>query len=326
MKNIKALYCLTSYNSLSKCILNIDKPLNVNSIEIIKKIKEKFNKLRIFSSLIFNKGVSGCLVCFFQNSKNNLTSFVKGEYKIISVIKLNTKIVNQTNFTLKYFKKNFYQSNRSYLNKNQIKFVNIKISFVKNVILKPRKIICILKSKNKILLGSLDLTLSLILRKNCHFNEARKINIGILTENDNLIIFQDFTDLVWTLNFWKTCMRLPSLLLPVQFVLKTLKRIVVKNSVVNSLCYGSNLAINGISAIEENIQKAEYVLILTQRKEIIAIGEITFNSKIMLKCSKGNIVILRNIIMNKNFYPKKWKWGSRTSLQKLSNSLKTHFF
>jgi len=301
--------------------------MNVNSSDIIKKIKEKFNKIKIFSNLNLKSSVSGCLVLFFQKSKNNLNSLITSDYKVVSVIKINSKELHQTKSLVKYFKRNFYQSNSSFSNRNQLRSMNIKSFFIENFTLKPGKSICFLQSENNIIPGYTDLSLGLIFRKSCKITEIRKIKVGFLTEKDNLILFQDFTDLLWTLNFWKKFIKLHSVLIPIQFIIKTLKRIIVKNSTINSLCYGSNLTVNGILAIEENIQKGENVLILTQRKEIVAIGETTFNSKIIIKNSKGNCVILKSILMKKNLYPKKWRLGSYSALKHISNSVKTvHVF
>jgi len=48
-----------------------------------------------------------------------------------------------------------------------------------------------------------------------------------------------------------------------------------------------------------------------------------FSSKIFLKNSKGIIVILKNVLMEKNRYPKKWAYGTKSCLKQISNSMKT---
>ena len=304
-------------------LLNIDKPLNVSSLEIARKTKEKINKKKIFSYFFLNKGISGCLVMFFQKSGGILSSIINDVYEIISVIKIKNEGKSKKEKLWKCFKENIYQSYSSLSNRHKIKFVNIKFYLENNFNLESGVIIYFFKSDKKISLKFLNSSLGLIFRKNFFISEIRQIKIGFLTEDDNIIIFQDFIDTRWNLSFWRDFFNFKNLFIPIQFALRSLKRIIIKDSAINSLCYGSNLRVEGILAIEENFEKDQKVLLVTKKKEIIAIGKMNFSSKIILKNSKGIIVILKNVLMEKNRYPKKWAYGTKSCLKQISSSMKT---
>ena len=80
---------------------------------------------------------------------------------------------------------------------------------------------------------------------------------------------------------------------------------------------------SGILEIEKNIEKGEEVLLITQKKEIIGLGEIKFNTEIIYKNLSGIIVKVKNILMEKNYYPKKWNFGPNCCLKKLTKSIRT---
>ena len=304
-------------------LLNIDKPLNVSSLEIAKKTKEKIKQKKIFSYFFLNKGISGCLVMFFQKSGGILSSIINDVYEIISVIKIKNEVKSKKEKLWKCFKENIYQSYSSLSNRHKIKFVNIKFYLENNFNLESGVILYFFKSDKKISLKFLNLSLGLIFRKNFFISETRQIKIGFLTEDDNIIVFQDFIDTRWNLSFWRDFFNFKNLFIPIQFALRSLKRIIIKDSAINSLCYGSNLRVEGILAIEENFEKDQKVLLVTKKKEIIAIGKMNFSSKIILKNSKGIIVILKNVLMEKNRYPKKWAYGTKSCLKQISSSMKT---
>jgi len=79
----------------------------------------------------------------------------------------------------------------------------------------------------------------------------------------------------------------------------------------------------GILAIEKNIEKGEIVALITQKKEIVALGKINFNSNVFSFGYDGVVIILRKIFMKKNHYPKSWKLGINASLKQILCSIKT---
>lgn len=317
-----------SINNRIEGIVNIDKPLNTNSLEITTKIKKKTRKKKIFSKSFLDKESSGCLLVYFQKSKFQFSSIIENSFKILTLISTEFNCIKGNNIMVKYLKGNFYQSINYNMNKRKFKLQNIRCSLVNSIDWYKGKIVCFFNinaddfDNFKI---SLNFNLGLIFRKNCFVNENRRINVGVITENENLIVFQDLIDILWNLNFWKNFNNFQKLLIPIPFVLRHLKKIVVKDSAINSICYGSNLMSNGILATEEDIPKGQRVILVTKKKEIIALGEMCYSIEILFKNYQIKAVVIKNVLMKKNVYSKKWGFGYNNSLKKINNSIKTSY-
>jgi H/ACA ribonucleoprotein complex subunit 4 len=301
-------------------LLNLDKPLNINSTEIIKKLKEIIKRKKIFPHFFQRINASGCLIISFSKFRNSLNIISRIIYRTVCVITTKHSNKNSSGVLEKYLKKDLYFTEDFLLNKRKIKIMEIK-SFLNNNSKKKKNIfILFLKSKFKNLS---HLGFDLIFKKKCNLNEIRQIKIGPISENDNLHNLHNIIDILWDLNFWKYSLNFHHLLIPNEFILKPLKRIIVKDSTVNSLCYGSNLMIGGAIEIERNISKGEEVLLITKKKEIIGCGEMNFNSEIISENLIGILVTLKQIIMKKNLYPKKWNLGTKFSYRKIIKSIGT---
>jgi H/ACA ribonucleoprotein complex subunit 4 len=59
---------------------------------------------------------------------------------------------------------------------------------------------------------------------------------------------------------------------PLEVLLTNYKRIVVKDSSVNAICYGAKLMIPGILRYDDGISVNEEIVLMTTKGEAIAIG------------------------------------------------------
>ena len=139
---IKRMIFPISINNPIEGIVNIDKPLNTNSLEIITKIKKKTKKKKIFSKSFFDKEFSGCLLVYFQKSKVQFSSIIENSFKILSLISTEFNCIKENNIMVRYLKGNFYQNITYNLNKRKFKLLNIRCSLVNNINVYKGKIVC----------------------------------------------------------------------------------------------------------------------------------------------------------------------------------------
>ncbi len=135
-------------------------------------------------------------------------------------------------------------------------------------------------------------------------SELRRTKVGLFNEN-NLVFLQDLID---EYVFWKEEKenRLNEILLPIEEGIKHLEKIYVKDSAVNSLCYGSPLGTSGISKLTSDIKRNQLVAILTLKGELVALGKSLMDSQEILN-KEGTAVKLERVFMEKDTYPKLWK-------------------
>ena len=60
--------------------------------------------------------------------------------------------------------------------------------------------------------------------------------------------------------------------MPLEILLTSYKRLVVKDSAVNAICYGAKFMIPGLLRFENDIDVGEEVVLMTTKGEAIALG------------------------------------------------------
>jgi len=60
--------------------------------------------------------------------------------------------------------------------------------------------------------------------------------------------------------------------MPLEILLTTFKRVVVKDSCVNAICYGAKLMIPGVLRYDSKIEVNEEIVLITTKGEAIAVA------------------------------------------------------
>ncbi len=137
--------------------------------------------------------------------------------------------------------------------------------------------------------------------------ELRRTRVSQFNEDSNLVKMHDLVD---AYAMWKERgddSKLHRILMPIEYVLSELKSVVIRDSAVDALCHGAQLAIPGILEISHGITKGDFVGIYTQKGEIVALAEAMLSESEIVENTKGFAFQLRRIIMAPNTYPKNWR-------------------
>ena len=100
-----------------------------------------------------------------------------------------------------------------------------------------------------------------------------------------------------------------TLLRPLEDMLVDLPKIEVKDSAVDAICHGADLAIPGVSAVSKELKRGQLVSLLSGQGECIALGRATIDASEIInkKNEKGKAVKLERVIMERGTYPREWK-------------------
>ncbi|HXV38201.1 MAG TPA: RNA-guided pseudouridylation complex pseudouridine synthase subunit Cbf5, partial [Nitrosopumilaceae archaeon] len=122
----------------------------------------------------------------------------------------------------------------------------------------------------------------------------------------NLVTMHELADAfaLWEEN--KDDSKLLRLLQPIEHALSEIKSVIIRDSAVDALCHGAQLAIPGILAISPNLKKGDLVAIYTQKGEAVALAEALLSESEIQDTTKGYAFQTRRIIMAPNTYPKNW--------------------
>jgi len=244
---------------LKNSILNIDKPNHLNFYEIIKWIENFFNtpKVKILRNLTAK--FDGCCVIFLNNS--------------VCIVDIQTKIEKRASvnvfefvYSTKSIKKNLlynFQKIRNIFVKNISNFlpgIKQKIKLDKFFSLsikefKKKKCISSFICNSHTCFKDLEIYFYSICSFKCRIHESRQIYSGYLSENQNLTNFHDLIDSEWLYSSKKIDFYIKKITMPMEVAAVSFRRVVIKFSSVNSICYGAALKTRGIIRTEDVIKK-----------------------------------------------------------------------
>jgi H/ACA ribonucleoprotein complex subunit 4 len=137
--------------------------------------------------------------------------------------------------------------------------------------------------------------------------ELRRTRVDQFYETDGLVTLHELANAfaLWEENKDET--RLMQMIKPVEYALSELKSVVIRDSAVDAMCHGAQLAIPGVLKISPNLKKGDLVGIYTQKGEAVALAESTMSEEEIRDATKGYAFETKRIIMAPNTYPKKWR-------------------
>ncbi|KAG5094420.1 hypothetical protein JHK84_050008 [Glycine max] len=84
---------------------------------------------------------------------------------------------------------------------------------------------------------------SLLLGVGSHMQELRRVKFGIMGEKDNMVTMHDVMDAQWVYDNYRDETYLRRVVMPLEILLTSYKRLVVNDFVVNAICYGAKFMI-----------------------------------------------------------------------------------
>ncbi|WJX68808.1 centromere/microtubule-binding protein cbf5 [Trifolium repens] len=158
--------------------------------------------------------------------------------------------------------------------------------------------------------------LGLILGVGGHMQELRRVRSGIMGEKDNMVSMHDVMDAQWINDNNRDETYLRRVVMPLEVLLTSYKRLVVKDSAVNAICYGAKLMVPGLLRFENDIEAGEEVVLMTTKGEAIALGIAEMTTAVMATCDHGVVAKIKRVVMDRDTYPRKWGLGPRASMKK----------
>merc|ERR1739844_386529 len=94
------------------------------------------------------------------------------------------------------------------------------------------------------------------------------------------------------------------------------KRIIMKDSAVNAICYGAKILLPGVLRYEDGIEFGEEIVVCTTKGEAICLGIAQMTTATMASCDHGIVAKIKRVVMERDLYPKKWGLGPKASVKK----------
>jgi len=137
--------------------------------------------------------------------------------------------------------------------------------------------------------------------------ELRRTRVDQFYESDGLVTLHELANAFSLWEEKKDESKLMKMIKPVEYALSELKSVVIRDSAVDAMCHGAQLAIPGILQISPNLKKGDIVGIYTQKGEVVALAESTMPEEEIRDATKGYAFETKRIIMAPETYPRKWR-------------------
>ncbi|MFX1274869.1 MAG: RNA-guided pseudouridylation complex pseudouridine synthase subunit Cbf5 [Promethearchaeota archaeon] len=141
-----------------------------------------------------------------------------------------------------------------------------------------------------------------------HMLELRRTRVGPFKEEDNLITLQDLKDAYMIYQKEGEDKYLMKFIYPMEKMVSHLPKIFVRDSAVDALCHGANLAAAGCCYIDARINTGMQIAYMTLKKELIGFGIASKNAMAILKAKSGIVAKTDKIFMNRGTYP---RWSEK---------------
>ena len=137
--------------------------------------------------------------------------------------------------------------------------------------------------------------------------ELRRTRVDQFRESDGLVTLHELANAFSLWEEKRDESKLRNMIKPIEFALSQIKSVVVRDSAVDAMCHGAQLAIPGVLQISSNLKKGDVVGIYTQKGEVVALAESMMSEGEIQDATKGYAFETKRIIMAPDTYPRKWR-------------------
>lgn len=146
--------------------------------------------------------------------------------------------------------------------------------------------------------------------------ELRRVRSGVLSEDYNMVTMHDVLDAQHVYDTTKDETYLRRVVMPLEVLLTGYKRIVVKDSAVNAICYGAKFMIPGLLRFADGIEVGTEVVLMTTKGEAIAMAIAQMTTAVMATVDHGVVAKIKRVIMERDVYPRRWGLGPMAQRKK----------
>lgn len=305
---------------ISSGVINLDKPSNPSSHEVVAWMKRILRCEKTGHSGTLDPKVTGCLIVCIDRATRLVKSQQGAGKEYVCVIRLHDKLPGgQVQFARALESLTGALFQRPPLIsavKRQLRIRTIHesklIEFDNDRHLGVFWVSC----EAGTYIRTLCVHLGLLLGVGAHMQELRRVRSGAMDENKGLVTLHDVLDAQWQMDNTRDESYLRKVISPLETLLTSYKRIVVKDSAVNAVCYGAKLMLPGLLRYESGIEVHDEVVLMTTKGEAIALAIAQMSTVEMSTCDHGVVAKIKRCIMERDLYPRRWGLGPLASEKK----------
>lgn len=287
-------------------VINLDKPSGPTSHEVVSWVRKILNISNAGHGGTLDPKVTGILPCALGNATRALSALLNAGKEYIGVMYLHTPEKKQRiEKIFKLFTGKIYQ--KPPLKSSVVRRLRIREIYYSEVIeVEKNHILFRIGCEAGTYVRKFCFDLGEALCTGAHMLELRRTRVGSFKEVDNLISLQNLKDAYTIYQMEGNDYYLRKLVYPMERMVSHLPKIHVRDTAVDALCHGADLASAGICYIDARIKKNMLVAYMTLKKELIGFGTALKDAIQMLKAKSGILAKTNKIFMERGTYPH-WK-------------------
>ncbi|ETW87307.1 hypothetical protein HETIRDRAFT_443165 [Heterobasidion irregulare TC 32-1] len=300
-------------------VINLDKPSNPSSHEVVAWLRRILRCEKTGHSGTLDPKVTGCLIVCIDRATRLVKSQQGAGKEYVCVLRLHSALPNPTALprALETLTGALFQRPPLISAvKRQLRIRTIHESKLLEFDEKRNLSVFWVSCEAGTYIRTLCVHLGLVLGVGGHMQELRRVRSGALSENDDMVTMHDVLDAQWMYDNTRDESYLRRVIRPLECLLIGYKRIVVKDSAVNAICYGAKLMIPGLLRYEADISVHEEVVLMTTKGEAIALAIAQMSTVELATCDHGVVAKIKRVIMERDTYPRRWGLGPKAMEKK----------
>jgi len=300
-------------------VINVDKPSNPSSHEVVAWIRRILKVDKTGHSGTLDPKVTGCLIVCVGRATRLVKSQQSAGKEYVCIVKLHDAIQDEKKL-LKAIETltgaMFQRPPLISAVKRQLRIRTIYESKLFEYDQDRRLGVFWISCEAGTYVRTMCVHLGLVLGVGAQMQELRRVRSGIMDENRLLYTMHDILDAQHVYESNKDESYLRKIVMPLEIILVSHKRIIMKDSAVNAICYGAKIMLPGVLRYEDGIEVDQEIVCVTTKGEAICLAIAQMTTAVMATCDHGVVAKIKRVIMERDVYPRKWGLGPKASLKK----------
>ncbi|KAL0994138.1 hypothetical protein UPYG_G00118200 [Umbra pygmaea] len=300
--------------------INLDKPANPSSHEVVAWIRRILRVEKTGHSGTLDPKVTGCLIVCVDRATRLVKSQQSAGKEYVGIVRLHNAIENEHALArcLETLTGALFQRPPLIAAvKRQLRVRTIYESKLIEYDPERRLGIFWVSCEAGTYIRTLCVHMGLLLGVGGQMQELRRVRSGVLGERDNLVTMHDVLDAQWQYDHNKDETYLRRVIYPLEKLLVSHKRLVMKDSAINAICYGAKIMLPGVLRYEDGIEVNQDIVVITTKGEAICIATALMTTAVISTCDHGVVAKIKRVIMERDTYPRKWGLGPKASQKKM---------
>jgi H/ACA ribonucleoprotein complex subunit 4 len=284
----------------------LDKPQGPSSHEVVSWVRKIFGAQRAGHSGTLDPMVSGVLPVGLDSATKALSALLLGPKEYISIARIHDSVPRQSidkvlsGFVGPIYQKPPQRSSVKRVTRTREIYETELIEQSGNLLL--IRVLC----EAGTYIRKLVYDYGEILKVGATMAELRRTRVCQLDEAD-LVRLHDLFEAKAKFDESGDEKEIRSVVKPIEWEVAFLKQIKIRDSAVDSICHGAQLAIPGIVAYTVGLKKGDLIRLVSGKGELVAISESQMDGEEISQTQHGIAAITRRVIMEPGTYPKMWK-------------------